>query len=371
MAEHVPFIDLHVHFPMHTRFPPMPFEDPFDGWKKPLFDAVNGALNYEGLQPRASLPHWFADDPDLRVSGLGSALYDPADELLVKTGAQPTPAAIDHLCAQLCNVEAELAADGRVMVARNPKVVERYVHDRRPFVFHTVEGGFGLGGSADHVTTVARLGVASLVPAHLLYRGVATCETGVPPLAEPFFAYELAHQPHFGLSSTGEAIVEECFRKGVIVDITHARGDAQARIFEIASGYPNRPVISSHNSVRQIFDAGLNLSDEALLKIKATNGVVGVIFYTHWLRRPGLDLRSDVRLITDVIDHIRLVTGSDEHVAIGSDLDGFIEPISMCSNYSKMSRLAEALLHCYPRITAEKILYRNALRVLCDGWTGV
>ena len=366
----MPFIDLHAHFPMHTPFPPMPFEDPADQWKKAVFDTANATLNYENLQPRVSLEHWFADDPHYRVTGFGSVLLDEQDEFLVSP-APPRPNAITHIRAQLQNVEDEIRRDGRVTIARTPQQVENCVNARQPFIFHTLEGGFHLGGDAANVNHLADLGVAAIIPAHLFYRSVATCENAFPPAAFAIFRHELESQPNVGLTDLGKAIVENAFQRGVLVDITHARADAQADIFEIAAGHPGRPLISSHNSVRGINDAGLNLSDDAILRIKQSNGIIGVIFYTQWLRKPGIDLRDDLHLITDVIDYIHSKTGSFDNIGIGSDLDGFIEPIHMCSNYSKMSSLSRALIGKYGQDVAERILYRNALRVLHAGWTGI
>jgi microsomal dipeptidase-like Zn-dependent dipeptidase len=367
------FIDLHAHFPMHTPFPPVPFANPRDAWKKPLFEGMNVTLNYELGAPRVSLERWFKDDPEFGVTGFGSVLYDPEDEFLVESGPAPIPSAIDHTRAQLANVEQEIGADARVQIVRNPKEMDRCLANRTRFLFHTLEGGLALGGDARNVETLAGLGVASITPAHLLYRGVATCENGFPPAAALLFKHELEHQPIFGLSQLGKTIVDACFKHGVIVDIAHARGDAQKDIFEIGrTGYPTRPIICSHNSVRAVSDAPLNLSDEALLAIRASRGVVGVIFYTHWLRRQHqIDLRSDLRLITDVIDHITSVTGSFDYVAIGSDLDGFIDPIRTCSNYSEMSTLSRHLAGSYGAANAERILSENARRVLHEGWTGV
>lgn len=370
MSERIPFVDLHAHFPMHSPFPPKPFEHPRDNWKRGLFAAANRLLNFENGHPRVSLQRWFEDDPQKRVSGFGSVLYDPEDEFLVDTGPIPIPSAFGHICAQLANVEREISDDGRVVVARTPNEVARCVSDNVPFIFHVLEGGFSLGGNPSRVRTLARLGVASIVPAHLLYRGVATCENGFPPAAYALFKDELARQPALGLSSLGRELIEECFRNGIVVDVTHARDDAQRDIFEIAAGYPTRPVISSHNSLRSISPAGLNLSDETVFRIKATNGVVGVIFYRHWLRRSMMDWRPDLQLLTDVIDRVVALTSSYDYIAIGSDLDGFIDPIQICSNYSKMSTLVRPLLARYGQTAAEKILYRNALRVLQSGWAG-
>lgn len=366
---HIPFIDLHAHFPMHTPFPPAPFENPLDFWRKAAFDAMNAAINYEHLKPRVTLEHWFADLSDFGVTGFGSVLYNPQEDFFV--GDQPIPQAFDHIVAQLANVESELRSDARVKIARRPEQVDEYLRDNQRFIFHTLEGGFSLGGNADHVPTLAALGVAAITPAHLFYRAVATCENGFPPEAAVLFRHELEHQPNVGLTDLGKTIVARCFEQGVIVDITHAREDAQRDIFDIAAGYPDRPLISSHNSVRAVCDAGLNLSIPAIRRIQESRGTIGVIFFRHWLRNlQGGDDRDDIRLVTDVIDHIRDVTGSDEHISIGSDLDGFIQPIEVCSDYSKMSRLAIALIAKYGQTVAEKILFRNALRVLQAGWKG-
>lgn len=362
-----PFIDLHAHFPMHTPFPPLPFEDRRDRWKKGVFDRFNRERNYLQGKPRVSIEEW-DKDADVGVSGCGSVLYDAADEFFVRHPRDPQPYAGDHLHTQLDNVETELRASG-IGIARCPDEVDRFIEDGQRFVFHTIEGGFGLG--AHTVESFAQRGVASIIPAHLLYRGVATCENAFPPPADLLFAPELLLQPKDGLSLRGEQMVEACFKRGVIVDITHAREDALRDIFTVASGYRSRPLISSHNSVRRVNGAPLNLSNASLDQIKASNGVVGVIFYTQWLGG-GVEGDSDgisrvIEVLQSVIDYLK----SDEHVAIGSDLDGFIEPIPGCQTYASMSRIADAVEHAFPGATAEKILHQNARRVLHAGWDGV
>ena len=166
--------------------------------------------------------------------------------------------------------------------------------------------------------------------------------------------------------------MERCFRRGVLVDITHAREDAQKQICEIWEGFRHRPLISSHNSVRAINPAGLNLSDP---RDQEDTGQQGH-HRRHLLQAlaheaGGGDARRGLQLITDVIDHIRDVTESYDHIGIGSDLDGFIDPVEECSNYSEMSVLASHLLSRYGAETGGKILSGNALRVLHEGWDGV
>ena len=114
-----------------------------------------------------------------------------------------------------------------------------------------------------------------------------------------------------------------------------------------------------------------NLSDNAIRRIQKSKGVIGIIFYKLWLQTGPDDVRGDIQLITDVIDYIHRITNCFDHIAIGSDLDGFIEPIEICSNYSKMSSIVDPIVCRYGQVAAEKILYRNALRVLHQGWAGV
>jgi len=358
----MPFIDLHAHFPMHHEIP----DDP---GQKILFDGVNATINYEDLQPRVNLKRWFDDKSGNAVTRFGSVLYDPQDDFFIDDPDSPRPKAFQHITDQLGRVVQEITDDKRVRIARNPDDVDNFVKSGQKFIFHTLEGGFSLQGDPNNVNVLADLGIAMITPAHLFYRAVSTCENGFPPLIYPRFHKELDSQPCFGLTALGQKIFEACFERGVLVDLTHARTDALQDIFEIAAGYKDRPVISSHNAVRGICDAGLNLSNDIIKRIQKSTGIIGVIFYKQWLQHlQKPDTRDDCSLITDVIGYIHCVTGTYDNISIGSDLDGFIEPIQMCSNYSKISALPPCLIAKYGQDVANRILYLNAQHVLHAGW---
>ena len=80
--------------------------------------------------------------------------------------------------------------------------------------------------------------------------------------------------------------------------------------------------------------------------------------------------KNDFTLLFRAIDFVQSVTGDLDHVAIGSDLDGFIQPIHGCSDYSQTPALVAAIRARYPQ-AADKILWGNALDVLQRGWKGV
>jgi microsomal dipeptidase-like Zn-dependent dipeptidase len=330
------------------------------------FWAANMLLNFQGGQPRVTLDELLKG----ASGGIGSVLYDPEDEFF--QNATPIPAAFDHLLAQMDNVEAEVA--GQVTVVRNPAQMADCVKAGQKFLFHCVEGAFSLGGSVDNIEVQASRGVAYLIVAHLFYRGVATCENAIPFVSDAIFKTILnpEQDPAVGLTELGSEVVHGLLDAGILVDITHSTELAQNQIFEIAKAHGNAPVISSHTGVRCTSDYGLNLSQDAVLQIAASNGVVGIIFGTHWLRQPSEQIfgRDGFGLLYRAIDCVHDWTGSYDNIAIGSDLDGFIEPIESCETYGETPSLVTAIQAKYPA-AADAILFGNALRVLQTGWKGV
>lgn len=363
----MPLIDLHAHFPMHTKFPPRVGSDISTEGKKLEFWAANLLLNYASGQPRVSLDKLEAGEP----GGAGSVLYDPDDEFF--RDAKPRPEAFLNLKAQMDRVENEIASsNGAVRLAKNPADVNGFFASGQRFLFHSIEGALAFGGDPANVAVAAARGVAYVIVAHLFFRGVATCANAFPFLPDELFADLNPDQDNqTGLTPLGEDIVDEIFRNGMLVDVTHSTDLARANIFRIAKKYPGSPVISSHNGVQHESNYGLNLSDDAIRQIADTGGVIGVILFPHWLRQPEHQLfgADGFPIVFKTIQHIADVTNFD-HVAIGSDLDGFITPVKGCETYAQTSALVDAIQAGFPH-DADKILFGNAQRVLNAGWKGV
>ena len=362
----MPLLDLHAHFPMHMRFPPRFSQEPPPLDKQAEFWIANQLLNYQGGKPRVTLDELIAGAD----GGIGSVLYDPEDEFF--HDATPLPGAFDHLMAQMDEVEKEVA--GKIPVATNPAQVRQYLHDDRKFLFHCVEGAFALGGDAANADRLAARGVAYVIIAHLFFRGVASCQNAFPHVPDPLFQGLLNPQQDSkaGLTKLGFDIVDRLLQRRILVDITHANEQAQNEIFQLAHDHSNAPVISSHNGVRGTSNYPLNLSPEAVKRIADSNGVIGIILFPYWLRQPQQQVfgADGFELIFNAIDFIHGITGSYAHIAIGSDLDGFIQPLKGCEDYSKTPALMEAIRHKYPN-DADRILWANALDALERGWQGV
>jgi microsomal dipeptidase-like Zn-dependent dipeptidase len=360
-----PLLDLHAHFAMHTKFPPAFTQGPPPVGEELEYWAANQLLNYQKGTPRVSLDNLLAGAD----GGIGSVLYDPEDEFF--HDATPVAGAFGDLQAQMQNVEKEVA--GRVYVVRNPNDLQTRLDARQKFLFHCVEGGFALAGDENNVDALAASGVAYVIVAHLFYRGVATCDNAFPFLPDPIFDLLNPQQDsNTGLTDLGVRIVERLLDRGILVDITHSTDLAQSQIFQMAKDHSNAPVISSHNGVRATSNYPLNLSPSTVQQIAASNGVIGIILFSHWLRQPAQQFTgpNDISLVFQAIDYIQGVTGSYRNVAIGTDLDGFIEPIADCQNWAETPNLVSLIQTRYPN-DYERILCWNAVETLQLGWKGV
>lgn len=109
-------------------------------------------------------------------------------------------------------------------------------------------------------------------------------------------------------------------------------------------------------------------------RIAERDGVIGLILsdrlISDGLRRSGTRTLADsVAALAAHIDRIREITGSYRHLAIGSDLDGFIKPtLAGCEHPGRLPRLEDALNERYGAEVAAQITSANAQRLLRSHW---
>ena len=127
------------------------------------------------------------------------------------------------------------------------------------------------------------------------------------------------------------------------------------------------PVLASHVGVARLRNDPYNLSDDELREIAASGGVIGVIFMTYWLSpdKPA----NGLEVIWQTMEHIHAVTGSWDHVMLGTDFDGFTDPPDDVRDASELPKVTQMLLdRGVPEDDVMKILGGNAMRVLEAGW---
>ncbi len=128
--------------------------------------------------------------------------------------------------------------------------------------------------------------------------------------------------PETGLTDIGRALVHECDRLGIILDVSHIN---PAGFWDMIEESKN-PMVATHSSVRAISPHVRNLEDEQIRAIAKKGGTIGINFANIFLRpdmRPDPDV--DLDLIVRHFEHIVDLVG-DEHVSFGTDFDGTAVP---------------------------------------------
>jgi len=171
----------------------------------------------------------------------------------------------------------------------------------QPTVIQAVEGGHFLEGHLERVEEAYGRG--------LRHFGLLHDSDASVPLGDVY-----TNPPRYGgLTPFGAAILKECNRLGILIDLAHAN----MQTTEAALGVTTRPVIISHTgldtqlgpnpSVAQMMRPRLISKEQAKL-VATAGGLVGM--WTH-LADTASDYARNVRALVDVI--------GVEHVCIGTD----------------------------------------------------
>jgi microsomal dipeptidase-like Zn-dependent dipeptidase len=305
-------------------------------------------------------------------------LYSPLDEmdLGLPYGSPPRPGYIRSVLDQIELVEDHVANEPLgATVAHDAAALDAAIAAGSTAILHAIEGGFALGATPAevdaNVADLARRGVVYVTLAHLFWRGVATNAPALPFL--PDWLYRLVFpSPKIGLTELGTAAARAMVRERVLVDITHMSEQAIADTFTAVG--PDAPVIASHMACR-LGKLSYNLTDDVIREVGRRGGVMGVIACTHYTHdglRPASKVKTfedSMELVYAHVDRIAQVTGSHDHAAIGSDLDGWIKPaLPGLEHLGRMRYVQDALAAKYGSEVAEKISSANLLALLRRAW---
>jgi membrane dipeptidase len=211
-------------------------------------------------------------------------------------------------------------------------------------LFGGLEGAHGLGGSLDELSELRELGLRYIGLAHFS-RNFA---------ASPSFGW--GADPTAPLSSRGRELIEEMNRLRLLVDLAHVNHAGFMEACELSKA----PVVVSHTGVAGAAKSWRNIDDEQLRAVAKSGGVIGIIFAPIFL---GDGITGSAELIVRHIQHVINVVGED-HVAIGSDFDGFVIPPSDLQDHSCMPYLTQLMLNAKMSETQiRKCLGQNTLRL--------
>jgi membrane dipeptidase len=253
-----------------------------------------------------------------------------------------------------------------------------------------LEGGYAIDNKIEHVARYYQMGVRYMSGAWSVstdWAGSSGDEIGKTR----------------GLTEFGKQVIREMNRLGMMVDVSHLSDKAFWDIVNTSA----KPVIATHSGCRAITNVPRNLTDDMIVAVAKTGGVVNVIFYPEHIepgysekkkkvdaeiaalvQRASDEERGDaahkklardrvraqeylkrlppvyVSRVVDHIDHVVKLVGID-HVGIGSDFDGVQAVPADLSSVADLPNLTRELLkRGYSESDIDKILGGNMLRVM-------
>ncbi|XP_030582339.1 dipeptidase 1 [Archocentrus centrarchus] len=211
-----------------------------------------------------------------------------------------------------------------------------------------VEGGHSIDSSLGTLRMMYQLGVRYLTLTH-------SCNT---PWADNWLV-DTGSVPseHHGLSPFGKQLIVEMNRLGMLIDLAHVTLEVMNQVLDTSKA----PVVFSHSSAYAVCPNKRNVPDDVLMRVKETQGIVMVNFYSEYVSCSKTAKLSDV---TDHFDHIKKVAGASI-IGFGGDYDGVNGVPEDLEDVSKFpSLVAELLRRGWTDEDVKAALGNNLLRVM-------
>lgn len=167
-----------------------------------------------------------------------------------------------------------------------------------------------------------------------------------------------------GLTAAGKQLIAQLADKKIMIDCSHMNENTFWEVAQLSS----QPLIASHSSVHRLCAQPRNLTDQQLLAIRDTGGVVGINFGNAFIRPDGA--RSEETDLEILVDHFCYVADliGEQYLALGSDFDGVSVPKSL-QDVTGLPLLAERLRRRgFSDESLAKIMHKNWLQVLERTW---
>lgn len=176
-----------------------------------------------------------------------------------------------------------------------------------------------------------------------------------------------------GLTDIGRELLNVMGQLGMILDLTHLSDPAFDQALEAFSG----PVIVSHANCRTLVPTQRQLTDDQIRAVAGRGGVIGAAL-DAWMLVPGWvkgqrgNPVATLEHVADHIEHVCTITGSTEHAAIGTDLDGGFgteqSPVDV-PTIASLGRIAEILRkRGFDRKAIGQVCHGNWVRTLERAW---
>lgn len=228
----------------------------------------------------------------------------------------------------------------------DPSLLEKKVHltsscpapNEHRSLLLSLEDARILEGDLSRLDQLCEAGIRILTP---LWAGV-TCIGG-------------AHNTQEGLTAFGKQAIARAISLGMIPDVSHASVRSTEEIFSVAEEL-HSPVIASHSNAYAVCPVSRNLRDGQIREVLRLGGLIGLNFYTGFLKE---DRSATAASVFEHIDYF-LSRGAEHALALGGDMDGCDLPKDL-PDLSALPALAEQMLsHNYSEQLVRAIFFENA-----------
>ncbi|MEZ4571702.1 MAG: membrane dipeptidase [Thermomicrobiales bacterium] len=239
-----------------------------------------------------------------------------------------------------------------VIVAETADDIRQAKADGKAALIITAQGGDWIGNKLHRIEAMQRLGLRMMLPAYnttnLICDGALDRTEG-------------------GLTRFGELAVDECNRVGILLDCTHVGKKSTLEIIERGQ----KPCVFSHSNPNGVVPNPRNIDDDQI-KACVEKAASSLAPWGPLVMKPGTTHWPTVDDFIEHVDYVAQLTGSTDHIGIGTDMslgtypdhdhDPWGEPST------RMSRRLQQVHHRQRAVTearAERVLELHGSYPLC------
>lgn len=158
--------------------------------------------------------------------------------------------------------------------------------------------------------------------------------------------------PDRGLTKEGFEAVKVINKLHMLMDVSHLNEKSFWDVMKVAEG----PVVASHSNAKALSKALRNLTDEQLVEIKNTGGLVGINSFNLFVSQ-----NPEEQTVENLVKHIIYICDKIgvEHVGFGFDFFEFLSDISISSFSSQETPYIKGLENCRKAPELLKLMKEN------------
>ncbi len=187
------------------------------------------------------------------------------------------------------------------LVVEQVEDIHRAKREGKAALLLAAQGGDFIGDRLSRIEAFYRLGLRMMLPAYNRSNGI--CDGCLD-------------RTDSGLTRFGELVVDECNRVGLLLDCTHIGHRASLEIIERSTV----PVVFSHSNPKAVVDNPRNIDDEQIRACVERGGVIGLAPWGPLVLKAGQTTQPTVDDFVDHIDYLAQLSGSTDHIGIGTDM---------------------------------------------------